>query len=240
MARPLLLFDLDGTVIDVNSFPIWVKELLLARGAHLGVAARLSVATRAAAALAVRKLLRQSHARFKQRLQRIWSTVEAAAPAGHAADALVERLAGRVRPNLGTLLGEVASGGFDAVLTTAAAAEYAVPLASRLGFRHVVATPAGGGVEATDNVGAVKRDRTLAYLRVQGWAARPRILFTDHRDDLPLIHECGALVWFGAAADCAAIARQEPAKPTIAALGLSPAAVRACVDTILPTGTARG
>ena len=240
MARPVLLFDLDGTVLDVNSFPIWVKELLLARVAHLGAGARVAVATRAAAALTARKLLRQSHAGFKRRVQRIWSTVEAAAPGGHAADGLVERLAGRVRPNLGLLLAEVAGGGFDAVLTTAAAAEYAVPLAGRLGFRHVVATPAGGGADAVDNVGAVKRDRTLAYLRAQGWAARPRILFTDHRDDLPLIHECGALVWFGAAAQCAAIARQEPGKPAIAALALSASAVRGCVDTILPAGAVRG
>ena len=240
MASPVLLFDLDGTVIDVNSFPIWVKELLLARVGHLGIAGRLSVATRAAAALAVRKLLRQSHARFKRRVQRIWSTVEAAAPAGHAADALVERLARHVRPNLGILLGEVVRGDFDAVLTTAAAAEYAVPLARRLGFHHVVATPAGGGADAADNVGAMKRDRTLAYLRAQGWAARPRILFTDHADDLPLIHECGALIWFGTAAECAAIARQEPAKPTIAALALSPVAVRGCVDTILPVTTEVG
>jgi phosphoserine phosphatase len=240
MASPVLLFDLDGTVIDVNSFPIWVTDLLFARVEHLGLAGRISIATRTAAALAVRKLLRQSHSRFKRRVQRIWSTVEAAAPAGHAADALVERLAGRVRPSLGVLLADVRGGGFDAVLTTAAAAEYAVPLARRLGFRHVVATPAGGGADAADNVGALKRDRTLAYLRAQGWATRPRVLFTDHRDDLPLIHECGALFWFGAAAECAAISRQEPAKPTIAALALSPAALRGCIDTILPTVPARG
>jgi phosphoserine phosphatase len=198
MAEPVWLFDLDGTVIDVNSFPLWVREILLGRFPQLSIGKRLVIGARCAIAIILRKLLRQSHMGFKRTLQRIWADLSAALPADQAADPFVERLLAHVRPRLRVLLDEVAAGRIDAVLTTAAAAEYALPLARRLGFRHAIATPAGGGADAADNVGETKRDRTLAYLAAQGWAGRPRLFLSDHRDDLPLIRECAGLVWFGA------------------------------------------
>jgi phosphoserine phosphatase len=208
MSEPVWLFDLDGTVIDVNSFPLWVKEFLLGRFPHLSAPARLSIAARGAVAVALRKLLRQSHFGFKRSLQRVWADVHGIVGDDSAATPLVERLLAQVRPELRSLLDEVAAGRIDAVLTTAAAAEYAMPLARRLGFRHAIATPAGGRSEIADNVGETKRDRTLAYLEAQGWSARPRIFFTDHRDDLPLMRASTGLVWFGAEEDSAGLFRE--------------------------------
>lgn len=219
-ADPVWLFDLDGTIIDVNSFPMWVKEMLVGHIPHLRLAARLSVSVRCAAAIAVRKVLRQSHAGFKSRLQRVWADVAAADTGTAAPDPFVERLIAHVRPSLQALLNDVAKGRVDAVLTTAAAAEYAVPLARRLGFRHVLATPPGGRHDSLDNVGETKRDRTLAYLAAQGWSSRPRVLFTDHRDDLPLIRECETLVWFGADDECRAVCGDSASVDALAAESL--------------------
>jgi phosphoserine phosphatase len=168
----------------------------------------------------LRKILRQSHAGFKRRLQRLWTEVTAADTAARAPDPLVERLLSHVRPGLQVLLDDVAKGHVDAVLTTAAAAEYALPFARKLGFRHVIATPPGGREDAADNVGETKRDRTLAYLLAQGWAGRPRIFFTDHRDDLPLIRECATLVWFGADDECEALRRELGTVEALAARAL--------------------
>jgi phosphoserine phosphatase len=207
-ADPVWLFDLDGTVIDVNSFPIWVAEMLLGRLPHLGPAQRMSISLRCAAAIALRKILRQNHVGFKRRLQRLWADVTAADLGMRASGPLIERLITHVRPSLQSLLDDVAEGRVDAVLTTAAAAEYAMPLARRLGFRHAIATPPGGLDDVPDNVGVIKRDRTLAYLVAQGWSARPRIVFTDHADDVPLIRECAVLVWLGADAEYAAVRRE--------------------------------
>jgi phosphoserine phosphatase len=192
---PVWLFDLDGTLLEVNSFPLWVSQLLAGELPHLKRSARLYLSLRCAAALAERKLLRQSHVRFKRRLQRLWKA--AGADESAAAAPLVERLLRHVRPSFEALLADVAAGRVDALLTTAAAAEYALPLARRLGFRDVIATPAGGRDDELDNVGEVKRDRTLAYLAARGWVNRPRIFFTDHGDDLPLIRVCDAVVWVG-------------------------------------------
>ncbi len=216
-ADPVWLFDLDGTIIDVNSFPMWVTEMLVGNIPHLGFPARLSVSARCAAAIAVRKVLRQSHAGFKSKLQRLWADVAAADTDTRAPGPFVERLIAHVRPSLRALLNDVAEGRVDAVLTTAAAAEYAVPLAHRLGFRHVLATPPGGREDSRDNVGETKRERTLAYLAAQGWSSRPRILFTDHRDDLPLIRECETLVWFGADDECRTLCGESASVDALAA-----------------------
>jgi phosphoserine phosphatase len=219
-AEPVWLFDLDGTIIDVNSFPMWVTEILIGGLPHLGVVPRMSVSVRCAAAIALRKILRESHAGFKRRLQRLWTDATAADTGGRASDPLVERLLAHVRPSLQALLAAVAKGEVDAVLTTAAAAEYALPLARQLGFRHAIATPPGGREDAPDNVGEIKRDRTLAYLVAQGWASRPRIFFTDHRDDLPLMRECSTLVWFGADDECESLGSELGAVEALAARAL--------------------
>jgi phosphoserine phosphatase len=194
-AEPVWLFDLDGTLLEVNSFPLWVSQLLTGGLPHLTRPARLGLSLRCAAAIAERKVLRLSHVRFKRRLQRLWKS--AAADDSAAAAPLIERLLSHVRPSFKGLLADVAAGRVDALLTTAAAAEYALPLARQLGFRHIIATPAGGLEHELDNVGEAKRDRTLAYLAARGWEHRTRIFFTDHCDDLPLIRECHAVVWLG-------------------------------------------
>jgi phosphoserine phosphatase len=228
-ADPVWLFDLDGTIIDVNSFPMWVKQMLVGNIPNLGFVARLSVSVRCAAAIAVRKVLRQSHASFKSRLQRLWADVAAANTGAGTPGPFVDRLIEHVRPSLQALLNDVAEGRVDAVLTTAAAAEYAIPLARRLGFRHVLATPPGGRQDSLDNVGETKRDRTLAYLAAQGWSSRPRILFTDHRDDLPLIRECETLVWFGADEECRALRGESRGVDALAAESLTEDATYAWV-----------
>ena len=80
-ADPVWLFDLDGTLLEVNSFPLWVSQMLIGELPHLTLAARLSLSLRCAAAIAGRKVLRQSHVRFKRKLQRLWARTVMHAPA---------------------------------------------------------------------------------------------------------------------------------------------------------------
>jgi len=196
MVEALWLFDLDGTVLTMNSFPLWATDMLLGRLPQSSLSQRLSVSVRCAGALARRKLLRGSHARLRRTLQRLWNE-DAPRHTEARAGALVERLARHVRPSLAAVLADVAAGRADAILTTAAVAEYAVPLARRLGFRHVIATPGGGRDDSVENAGETKRKRTLAYIERQGWSGRPRVLFADTAADLALARECTALVWMG-------------------------------------------
>ena len=91
----------------------------------------------------------------------------------------------------------VATDRIDAVLATAAAEDYAMSLGRRLGFRHVLATASNRRHGEPANSGAQKREQVLALLDECGWHGRPIILFTDHVDDLPLMHDSTTVYWCG-------------------------------------------
>ena len=195
---PVLVIDLDGTVLRVNSFPHWVLFLMFGPIRGVGIVRRIRLSLRAARLLLLRKLQRIDHGALFAGLQLAWS--ELPAPATDLRiDPLQTKLLREVRPNLRPLLEMVASGRVDAVLATAAAGDYACGLGRRLGFRHVLATPPARPSIAPINAGARKRDAVLAFLECAGWAGRPLILLTDHIDDLPLMRLCTRVCWFGPA-----------------------------------------
>lgn len=207
---PVLVFDLDGTVLRVNSFPHWVLFLIFGPIRGIGTARRMRLALRAAWLLLLRKLGRIDHTALLRELQRAWREIPTSVTGALVAP-LQTMLLRRIRSNLRPLLQMVASERLDAVLATAAAGEYAEGLGRRLGFRHVLATLPAGELTAPINSGTHKRDRVLAFLESAGWRDRPLILLTDHIDDLPLMQRSTLVCWFGpaeraqeayAAADC--------------------------------------
>ena len=206
---PILIFDLDDTILTLNSFRSFVLYLLRGSFALPPLTrARLTLAT--IAVMGRRRLLHAGHADTKRALQRLWSEAIAREVTPRAESLFVAELARAVRPSLVEVLDSVRSGTRDGVLTTAAAAEYALPLATRLGFRHVVATPIFAAADYRENLGAAKRDNTETTLRELGWSERPRVFFTDHRDDLPLVQVCGTVVWLGASEKLAAVKAAAP------------------------------
>lgn len=218
-AQPVLVFDLDGTVLSVNSFPHWASFLLRHPLPHLRPVRRARIRIGVGVALVRRKLGRMGHEELKWRLQRLWQDATAG-DGGQAERALQDRLMRYVRPDLQPALATVALGA-DAVLATAAAADYADGLGRRLGFRHVLSTATRRDRPGASNVGEGKRDAVLAFLERQGWSARPRILFTDHRDDLPLIEVCTETRWFGPAPRLREVQAELPG----AQIGFGPAAL---------------
>ena len=204
---PVLVFDLDGTILRVNSFPRWVLFLI---GGHIpGVTPRRRaiISLRTLQLIWRRKTGRLSHEALLRGLQRTW---RATGSDGHSiAPAVAVRdpappdgnfsasLRRHVRSNMTPLLELVASDRADAVLATAAAADYAMTFGRLLGFTHILATPADGAGDEKLNAGEQKRERVQALLDGQGWTGRPLILFTDHIDDLPLMRESRLVCWFG-------------------------------------------
>jgi phosphoserine phosphatase len=190
------ILDLDGTVLSTNSFPHWVLYLMRAPFPRVGAVRRLSISGRAAAMLMQRKLRLTGHERFKWRLQRLWQAATDG-DGGAGAQAFVARMVNYVRPELRPVLAAVAGGRIDAVMATAAPADYAQPLGAAVGFAHVLATPALRLVGEPSNVGQQKCLAVLRFLASRGWQDRRRVLFTDHEDDLPLIGVCDVVHWFG-------------------------------------------
>jgi phosphoserine phosphatase len=193
---PVLIFDLDETILAVNSFPLWVRFLIAGPVPGLGWRRRAALSLRVQSLAIRRKLGLLDHDALLRHLQRAWrratGTDGETMAAGFQASLLQQ-----VRPGLKPLLAIVAAGETDAVLATAAASDYAAGLAQRLGFRHALTTSPENGAITPRNSGTRKRDRVHALLHQSGWHTRPLLLFTDHIDDLPLMRDSDVVCWFG-------------------------------------------
>lgn len=208
----VMIFDLDGTVLNVNSFPLWV--LFMLRGAAISGSGwrRLRSAAEIAGIawlLGQRKAGLIGHEELKRRLQLVWKAM-VLGDGGVAAARFVARLQRHLRPSLAAVLSDARDGRHDAVLATAAPDDYAVPLGAAIGLAHVVATGSGRTRNQPGNVGPHKRDAVLRFLTRQGWQDRPRLLFTDHPDDLPLMAVCQEVYWFGTTAHERRVRRMLP------------------------------
>ena len=195
---PVLICDLDGTVLRINSFPLWIMYMIAGPLPEVGWRARARLSLRAQGMLARRKFGRIDHRQLMAGTQAAWH--EAAGSGDAPADRVATTLRWFVRPALEPLLRQIAAGETDAVLATAAAGEYAIALGRQLGFRHVLTTPLQLAPGEPINAGTQKLLRVLDFLADQNWAGRPLVLLTDHLDDLPLMRYADAVGWFGSGA----------------------------------------
>lgn len=205
----VLICDLDGTLLRSNSFPRWVRYLLCGSFPGLPPVQRATLCARVAAELALRKAGFMQHAVFKRSLQRQFQSALASSDTDLVLHSLVEHLAFELRPNVLGVLELVRRGQVDAVLATAAAEEYALPLGRRLGFQHVLATGGHGGVWR-ENSREAKRDRTLEWLEARGKSAQRYVFLTDHEEDLPLMRVSQSVLWFGAPMELAGVRQAAP------------------------------
>ena len=224
-AEPILIFDLDGTILGINSFPQWVRYMLHGSFHGLGAAGRGMLSMGTMRIMLARKLLKLGHAPTKQRLQKLWAEALIKDKTSFAAQNFARQLLLHVRPEFRDVLAEVANGKRDGILATAAAGEYANAVAAALGFTHVITTTCHGEKDWVDNCRENKRDRVLAYLAKLGWDRRSRIFFTDHEEDLAFMQVSQHVAWFGKAEDVPAMERHAPGVHIIAATGKSPEAL---------------
>jgi len=182
--------------------------MIRARFDHLPLINRVSIGSAAIRALIGRKCGLTTHLGLKRRLQELWQSATQG-DNGACAKRLIDELKSHVRPEVVGVLKALESDEFDAVMATAAAGDYALPLGRALGFKHILATPAWG-TEGEENIGENKLKSLLAFLAQQGWQDRPRILLTDHRDDLPLIRACSTVYWFGSSDERRQLAENIP------------------------------
>jgi len=193
---PVLLFDLDGTLLSINSFPVWVKWMLWGKFTHLPMLWRLKLFIQTATALVRRKAGKDNHAEFKKRLQVAWRGATVKDESCQSSEFLADLMLGYVRDNLRPLINALSRTPYDAILTTAAAEEYAVPLAKKLGFTNVICTRLAA-IPYLENLAETKMQNTVLELQRLQWGERTRIFFTDHIDDIPLVKVCEKTFWFG-------------------------------------------
>lgn len=184
----IILVDLDGTLISCNSFPKWVTFLLLSSFRQL----RWWVTAQVAFWLLQRKLGFISHQRFKRDLMALTYPefydlmfAKSLLPyLNHTVVAAVQAEDATVR-----------------VLSTAAPVNYAAHLVDLLGvdFQRMHSTQLHQG-ELRENVGEHKVD----YLRRDFPGDLNITLYTDHRDDIPLMKVSANVVLVNPSKKCTA------------------------------------
>jgi phosphoserine phosphatase len=226
----VLIFDLDETILSVNSFPHWVRYMLWGTFGGLGTIARITLSLKTVWTLAERKLLCASHIKIKRRLQSLWQQALMKDNTLLALANFNSRLCESVRPQMKDVLQAVRDNRFDALLATAAVSEYADHLAYLLGFQHVLATPQASPAPMPENAREQKRDNVLAFLEAQQWNERRRIFFTDHLEDLPLIKESQLVLWFGKDSEVATVSHAAPQAKVINCRALSSAEIMTLIE----------
>lgn len=159
----MLIVDLDGTLVDCNSFTEFVK-FLFRRYPQLR--------WRLASVVLKRKLRLISHHDAKER---VVALAEKCVDEKALAD-FSEQLLHHVRQSLRDRIEKADR----VILATAAPALYAVPFASMLGISEVCATEPGRGEN--------KGERKLRDVERRGARFNSEtVVITDHYDDLPLL-----------------------------------------------------
>jgi phosphoserine phosphatase len=227
-ADPILVFDLDGTLLRLNSFPVWVLFLAFGGVGSLSFRQHLNVTWMVLRLMVLRKLGRMDHETLLRHLQSAWHFATAG-DKGAAAHRLGSLLLRWQRSNLAPALKLVTDGAMDGVLATAAAEEYAEGLGQRLGLPHVLATRGGRGRDEPGNSGEHKRTRLLAWLDERDWTGRPLIFFNDHMADLPLMRDSSIVCWLGSRRALEQARQAAPNVRFVACRGLTEREMRATI-----------
>jgi phosphoserine phosphatase len=225
---PVLVFDLDGTVLWINSFPVWVLFLGFGGIRHLSLKQRFAVTGLVLRLLLLRKLGRMDHETLLRHMQALWQFATAGDD-GAAAQRLGSLLLRCTRRNMAPALKLVTDGAMDGVLATAAAEDYANEVGQRLGLANVLATRSGREDNELSNTGEHKRARLMAWLQERGWSGRPLIFFNDHAADLPLMRESSIVCWFGSRRAMERAKRAAPQVRFVACRGLGEREMRATI-----------
>ena len=173
---PCVVVDLDGTLLQGNSFRMFIRFLvghLKERGAYTSLAKVIGL-------LAARKAGVISHVAMKYPIHRLgtqtMSDIDLTEFASQLAGALNQRL---VRE-----LSRLRSEGARIVLATAAPALYIPYLFRHLNFDEWIATPLSGEYDGyVETRGETKRRLVCALAGEKGWNVEAVV--TDHDDDLP-------------------------------------------------------
>jgi phosphoserine phosphatase len=201
--RPLLICDLDETLIDGNSFRLLVLELARPRGwwsfgpaiaLHLGWLIAMRAAGRLDRLSFKRRLHANLHALPTHRRARI-------------TDRMAVVLHRRLRGEVLAAVREADELGYITCLATAAFDEHARPLAAAWGFDHLIATTSPSDGRPWVEVRSEAKRDAVAHLAADLGPDRPWILLSDHEDDEPLADLCDEVFW---------VHRRTPLRPGVA------------------------
>ena len=184
MSKRLIVLDLDGTLIDHNSF-IFFCLILLRLSFYILKRSSIIAAVRIIAFSILRKFRICSHGRLKAELQRVWSLYENLGYKALLNIELVKYLERYLRTDVVEFVSHMKTSDDTVLLATAAPKEYVELIVKEVSIIDIYHATTGINDGAwVHNIGKQKWQRISDLIADANTTV---ISFTDSADDLPLI-----------------------------------------------------
>ena len=178
---PAAAIDLDGTLLDTNTFVDYTRyavKACLSKG-------RLDIAANMLWHIALRRLRLTSHSTMKRHLLHASASIMTA----DRLEDFTQQLAAMANEKVVELCNRLRKERVYLCLATAAPDNYATLVARHFGFDHCIATPADATAPDWAENRAERKLHTLQQ-HLDQYHLTLQTVVTDHHDDLPLLTAC--------------------------------------------------
>ena len=176
MDKILLIIDLDGTFVSVNTFHKWMKFLFLEELKKFHLVSVIKILT----IIFLRLTKKITHAEMKFRILKLSEKNISK----EQINTFVDTLDAYANQSILAKLQDLSA---RTVLATAAPLLYAEAIKEKYNFDDVIATEYTYVEEWRENIKEEKRNSYLKLLQNKAIDPKKVILYTDHHDDLPLM-----------------------------------------------------
>jgi len=175
--KKIILIDLDGTFVNVNTFHKWMKFLFIEAVKKFQVVSVIKILT----IVALRYTKRINHAEMKYRILEISEKI--------ITQEQITQFVHTLTPNVNqTLLNIIQDNHTTTILATAAPLFYVQSIKKMYHFDFVVATDDIGHSPWQENIREIKAQNIKNLFTEKGFDTKDAVLYTDHHDDMPLMH----------------------------------------------------
>ena len=176
MDKTLLIIDLDGTFVSVNTFHIWMKFLFLEELKQFHLTSVIKILS----IIFLRLTKNITHRQMKFRILKLSEKNISK----QQINTFVDTLDVYVNQTILTKLQDVST---RTLLATAAPLLYAQAIKEKYHFDDVIATEYTHVDKWTENIKEEKKNTYLKLLHDKAIDPKKVILYSDHHDDLPLM-----------------------------------------------------
>lgn len=174
--KTLLIIDLDGTFVSVNTFHKWMKFLFSEEVKNFHLISLLKILN-----IAFLRLIKSiSHTQMKFRILKLCEQRISPQQITH----FVDTLEPYINQNILHKMQDVSA---RTILATAAPVLYAKAIQKKYHFDDVIATAYTHEKEWKENIKEEKKNNYLKIIEIYHLKPKEVILYSDHHDDIPLM-----------------------------------------------------
>jgi len=175
--KKIILIDLDGTFVNVNTFHRWMKFLFKEALKKFQLVSVIKILT----IIALRYTKRIDHAKMKYRILEISEEI--------ITQKQIIQFVHSLTPYINKKLSNIVKDNeHTTILATAAPLFYTQTIKEIYHFDFVVATDDIGHSQWQENIREIKAQNIKNLFTKNDFDTKDAVLYTDHHDDMPLMH----------------------------------------------------